>query len=978
MITAALAITSTAPGQPARGSVPAGGDLFALSMLAVGADAGPALAEAALPTPAGPVRQALAAPGMAVPTPDAAAVDPALAWLPAVNIAIPAPLDIPPALASVVPAVAIAPVVASRTLRGGASVSVLAATLPASVGASVTDVADTGVPFGQPMQRPAAVRVGFADAPVADGPPGPADALVAPLEVAVSTPSPVIDERTMPAKAAPIRAANTGDGRETDIAADAMPILVTGSSGDDEATDAAVEPAPDATMALQPDPVPPAIMAVAAQPVEAPVVPPSDMPSPTSPAPGRVDVATAGAGGTPLARYAGAPVAAVPVDMPATPQRGANVTASGSGIVAPAPAVPVASPPDDAADVSQPTMARGQGPTLAQPTAATPRIDAPAPRPAGAVSAGEPAATVVLSAPKADTARTSAAVGSQIDMSAARPVGVQQPAAVASHPDTPVAQPVAPLPANAADPIAGQRVATPASPKRGATVAPATDIAVAPVGAADVPRANPVDARFPSLVEAVDTPAASQPRIDGTGTPAAAPVAPAMVDDGIVATETRIAPDAQAVSPRTVDALLRAATTSTMRGEGSVVDADVPGARPATGALASPNTAGASPAQPVAAPFTTATAPANAGARTRGLAARGDMAPARRAVVDATAPAAATTVAAGTSTPPIIAAAAPVAATGVTMATAPADTPAAVINAPAPAATTVMPTAPVPATETAMAPTPAETPATVQAQPSFVREVSGATRQTVALRPQTAAMPQPAAGTTAPAAQVFGAAMHAATSGDERQRTEPVDPAITAVAAPVPVGGTAPVGDAAQPTLDMRQNNWPTSMIDHIEALRDAANASDTRIRLVPDALGAIDIAVKTVGNAIHIRFAADDATTRTMIEDARPGLIAIAEERGLRIGQAIVEAAPSAQTANQNNGQSNPNPSSANQPNQQSATPSPNGNGQQGAAQAQAQAGQQQPRQQQQTATARQPAAPASARTPSNDTDAAATGRIA
>jgi flagellar hook-length control protein FliK len=964
MITAALAITSTAPGQPARGSVPAGGDLFALSMLAVGADAGTALADTGLPTSAGPVRQALAAPGMAVPTPDAAAVDPALAWLPAVNIAIPAPLDIPPALASVVPAVATAPVVASRpfpTLRGGASVSVLAATLPASVGASVTDVADTGVPFGQPMQRPAAVRVGFADAPAADGPPGRADALVAPVGVAVATPSPVIDERTMPVKAAPIRAANTGDGRATDIAADAMPILVTGSSGDDEATDAAVEPAPDATLVLQPDPVLPAIMAVAAQPVEAPVVPPLDMPSPTSPAPGRVNVATAGAGGTPVARYAGAPVAAVPVDMPATPQRGANVTASDSGIVAPAPAVPVASPPDAAPIVSQtvPTIARGQGPTPAQPTAATPRIDAPAPRQTGAVPAGEPAATVVPSAPKADAARTSAAVGSQIDVSAARPVGVQQPAAVASRPDTPVAQPAAPLPANAADPIAGQRVATPASPKRGATtVAPATGVAVAPVGAADVPRANPVDGRIPSLDEAVDTPAASLPRIDGAGTPAAAPVAPPMVADGIVATETRIAPDAQAASPRTVDALLRAATTSTMRGEGSVVDADVRGARAATGALASPTVAGASPAQTVAAPFATATAPANAATPARGLATRGDMAPARRAVVDATAPAAATTVAAGTSTPPpIIAAAAPVAATGVTMATS-ADTP-----APAP----VVPAA-----------APAETPATVQAQPSFVREVSGATRQTVALRPQSAAMPQPAAGTTAPAAQVFGAAMHAAASGDERQRTEPVDPAITAVAAPVPVGGTAPVGDAAQPTLDMRQNTWPTSMIDHIEALRDAANASDTRIRLVPDALGAIDIAVKTVGNAIHIRFAADDATTRTMIEDARPGLIAIAEERGLRIGQAIVEAAPSGQTANQNNGQSNPNPSSANQPNQQSATPSPNGNGQQGAAQAQAQAGQQQPRQQQQAAAARQPAAPASARTPSNDTDAAATGRIA
>ena len=260
----------------------------------------------------------------------------------------------------------------------------------------------------------------------------------------------------------------------------------------------------------------------------------------------------------------------------------------------------------------------------------------------------------------------------------------------------------------------------------------------------------------------------------------------------------------------------------------------------------------------------------------------------------------------------------------------------------------------------------------VEPRPTFMREVSGNARQTVALRPQAAAPVQPMAGTTAPAAQVFGAAMHAAAGTEDRVRAEPVDPAITATAVAAPVREVAAVADAGAPTLDMRQSGWPTHMVDHIEALRDAANANDTRIRLVPDALGAIAIAVRTVGDAIHVRFAAEDPVTRTMIEDAQPRLAEIAQERGLKIGQTIVEPAPAA-------GQANAGQSGSGQSGQPSAGQSPAGNGQQQpSAQAQAQAGQQQPRQQpqQQAATGRQPAAASRASTP--DKDAAANGRIA
>ncbi|RZL59303.1 MAG: flagellar hook-length control protein FliK, partial [Sphingomonas sp.] len=263
----------------------------------------------------------------------------------------------------------------------------------------------------------------------------------------------------------------------------------------------------------------------------------------------------------------------------------------------------------------------------------------------------------------------------------------------------------------------------------------------------------------------------------------------------------------------------------------------------------------------------------------------------------------------------------------------------------------------------------APAPATPVPQPrAFVREVGGTTRQTVALRPQAAALPQAPAGTTAPASQVFGAAIHAAAGADERRAAEPAELAPTATPTLAPVAGSSAVVDP-QPTLDLRQNGWPAAMIDHIETLRDAANATDTRIRLVPDALGVIDIAVKTVGDAIHVRFAAADATTRTLIEDAQPRLAAIAEERGLRIGQTVVEAAPAGQTntgqsQTQSQGQSQGQPSGQASAQTASGQPQPN----------QAQTGQQQPRQNQ--TSARQPASPA--RAPSPETDAAADGRVA
>ena len=89
--------------------------------------------------------------------------------------------------------------------------------------------------------------------------------------------------------------------------------------------------------------------------------------------------------------------------------------------------------------------------------------------------------------------------------------------------------------------------------------------------------------------------------------------------------------------------------------------------------------------------------------------------------------------------------------------------------------------------------------------------------------------------------------------------------------------------------LDLRQDRWPSAMVERIERLRDAVDAVDTRIRLIPDALGSIDVAVKRDGDVVHVHFTAEQAATRALIQDAAPRLAEAAEARGLKLGQTAV-----------------------------------------------------------------------------------------
>ncbi|TCQ05763.1 flagellar hook-length control protein FliK [Sphingomonas sp. PP-CC-3A-396] len=171
------------------------------------------------------------------------------------------------------------------------------------------------------------------------------------------------------------------------------------------------------------------------------------------------------------------------------------------------------------------------------------------------------------------------------------------------------------------------------------------------------------------------------------------------------------------------------------------------------------------------------------------------------------------------------------------------------------------------------------------AAPATPRWVATDATTPVALALAQPAAIQPQPGTVASASQVFGAAIQAATKArDERDTTDPTAPSIAAGTSVSPL--TIKTPEAQQAPLDMRQERWPHAMIERIEILRDAADATDTRIRLVPDALGAINVSMRKDGDTVHVHFNAEQAATRTLLADAQPRLAELAEARGLKLGQ--------------------------------------------------------------------------------------------
>lgn len=146
-------------------------------------------------------------------------------------------------------------------------------------------------------------------------------------------------------------------------------------------------------------------------------------------------------------------------------------------------------------------------------------------------------------------------------------------------------------------------------------------------------------------------------------------------------------------------------------------------------------------------------------------------------------------------------------------------------------------------------------------------------------------VPLPAAAPLqATAAQTFAEAIHRSLASAEQPGA---GPGVGDVATPlVTAAPLAPVAAAntGQPSLDMGQHAWPEAMIAHIEKLRDMADANDTSIRLVPDALGTIDVSMRRDGDSVRVELKAEQAQTRSLIAEAQPRLQELAEQRGVKL----------------------------------------------------------------------------------------------
>jgi flagellar hook-length control protein FliK len=141
----------------------------------------------------------------------------------------------------------------------------------------------------------------------------------------------------------------------------------------------------------------------------------------------------------------------------------------------------------------------------------------------------------------------------------------------------------------------------------------------------------------------------------------------------------------------------------------------------------------------------------------------------------------------------------------------------------------------------------------------------------------------------APAAQVFADAIHRAATDDAQPAAPDTGSAVAGLAATgtVTTAAVAATGQAQQGALDMRDDRWPQAMVDRIVALRDMAAENDTSIRLVPDALGRIDISLRQDGDTVQVRINAEQAQTRQLIAEAQPRLTELAAERGVKLASA-------------------------------------------------------------------------------------------
>lgn len=89
-----------------------------------------------------------------------------------------------------------------------------------------------------------------------------------------------------------------------------------------------------------------------------------------------------------------------------------------------------------------------------------------------------------------------------------------------------------------------------------------------------------------------------------------------------------------------------------------------------------------------------------------------------------------------------------------------------------------------------------------------------------------------------------------------------------------------------RPAIDTSRAEWMQAMIERIAEMPQADGRREAQIRLLPDALGAIEVKIVERQERLHVTLNADSAQARQLLTDAAPRLHELAEARGLRLGQ--------------------------------------------------------------------------------------------
>lgn len=167
------------------------------------------------------------------------------------------------------------------------------------------------------------------------------------------------------------------------------------------------------------------------------------------------------------------------------------------------------------------------------------------------------------------------------------------------------------------------------------------------------------------------------------------------------------------------------------------------------------------------------------------------------------------------------------------------------------------------------------------------------------------AVPQPAHPTALPSsftlppdvAREIGRLVQAAVGErDEPRSSDASDPApLPPVSQPLPQ--TAPTQSAPlhpafaashRPVVDTGRAEWMQAMIDRIaEMPQPEGGRRDAQIRLVPDALGPVEVKIEQRQDRLHVTLQAETTQARQLLSDAAPKLHELAEARGIRFAQA-------------------------------------------------------------------------------------------